>query len=102
MAEQVPQQFTKSEDFKSIYSNNVQFTFSPWDVIFVFGENQSLKDNILLVEQKMKVVMSPQHAKVFAQVLAEQVAKYEQTFGTIQIPTQSVPSEPQPRSKRPS
>jgi hypothetical protein len=104
MADHVPQQFTKAEDFKSIYSNNAQFTMSPWDVVFVFGENQSVKDNILLVEQKMRVVMSPQHAKIFSQVLSDQVSKYEQTFGPIPVPVQPPMTEtqPLPKSKRPS
>ena len=72
---------------------------SPSDVVFMFGENQSVKDNILNVEQHVRIVMSPQHAKVFCQVLTDQISKYEQAFGNIQIPAQpDVPA----KSKKPS
>jgi|SRR5580700_10037123 hypothetical protein len=98
--EQVPQQNTKTADFKSIYSNNVQFTMSPWDVVFMFGENQSVKDNILMVEQSVRVVMSPQHAKVFCQVLTDQIGKYETAFGVIQVPTP--PTQPEVKPTKPS
>jgi len=97
---QVPQQNTKAADFKSIYANNVQLFMSPWDVAFVFGENQSVKDNILMVEQSVRVVMSPQHAKVFAQVLNDQIGRYETTFGTIQIP--SPPQQSDTKTGKPS
>jgi len=86
---QIAQAFTKSPDYKSVYSNNVNMTLTPFDFVFVFGENQGVKDNILSVDLHARVTMSPQHAKVFAQVLAENVAKYEQTFGPIVTPSQA-------------
>jgi len=88
--QQVPQQTTKSENFRSLYSNNVSMTITPWDVVFAFGENQSVKDSILLVELHTRIVMSPQHAKIFSQVLATQISKYEETFGPISIPNQPI------------
>ena len=71
----------------------------PYDVVFMFGENKAVKDNILLVEQHTKIVMSPQHAKVFSQVLARQISKYEETFGTISIP---IPATEPEGKKKPS
>lgn len=102
MLNTVPQTSTKAQDFKSVYSNNVQFTISPWDVVFMFGENQGVKDNqILLVEQTVRVVMSPQHAKVFSQVLRDQINKFEEAFGTINIPT-NPQAQPDAQAKKPS
>jgi len=83
----VPQQITKTSDFKSAYSNNAQITVTPWDVVFVFGENQTVRDNILHVDIHTRVVMSPQHAKVFSKVLSDNIAMYEEKFGTIMLPT---------------
>jgi len=31
--------------------------------------------------------MSPQHAKVFSKVLSDNIAMYEEKFGTIMLPT---------------
>jgi len=85
--QQVPQQITKADNFRSVYSNNVQMTASPWDVVFVFGENQEVKNSILMTEVHTRIVMSPQHAKNFAQVLAGQISQYEKMFGVISIPS---------------
>lgn len=93
---QVAQQVTKAPDFKNLYSNNVQLTATPFDIVFIFGENQALKDNFLIVEQLAKVTMSPQHAKVFSQLLADNIAKWEQTFGPIVVP------KPPEAERRPS
>lgn len=98
MAENVAQQISKSQDFKSAYSNNVTLTITPWDVVFTFGENQAVKDNILIVEHQAKITMSPQHAKAFSQVLAENIAKWEVTFGPIVVPKQPGDAE----TKKPS
>jgi len=100
MAENVAQQISKSPDFKSAYSNNVTLTITPWDVVFIFGENQAVKDNILIVEHQAKITMSPQHAKVFAQVLVDNIAKWEQTFGPIVVPKQTSTGELE--TKKPS
>lgn len=94
----VPQQITKTSDYKSLYSNNVNLTITPFDFVFSFGENQALKDNILIVDLHTKITMSPQHAKVFSQVLAENVAKWEQMFGPIMTPAQT----PEAAAKKPS
>jgi hypothetical protein len=88
-APQVAQQLNKTPDYKAVYSNNVNLTLTPFDFVFVFGENQSVKDNILIADIHTKVTMSPQHAKVFAQLLIENVNKWEQTFGPIVTPAQA-------------
>jgi len=87
--QQIAQQVNKTSDFKSVYSNNVNLTITPFDFVFTFGENQGVQNNILIVDVHTKVTMSPQHAKVLSHVLAENVAKWEQTFGPIVTPAQA-------------
>jgi hypothetical protein len=86
---QIAQQLNKTTDFRSVYTNNVQLTSTPYDFTFVFGENQAIKDNILIVDLHTKVTMSPQHAKVFAQILLDNLGKWEQAFGPIVAPNQA-------------
>jgi len=77
---------TQAPDFHSIYSNNVAFTMSAFDLSFIFGEITNVEDRVLNVNQKLRVTMSPQHAKAFALVLLQNLKTYEQTVGPIVLP----------------
>jgi hypothetical protein len=79
----------RSPDYRSIYANNAAFTMSAFDFSAIFGEILGIADDKIHVEQKIKVTMSPQHAKLFAQVLMQNVETFEKTFGTIPLPPQS-------------
>src|SRR5271157_1489272 len=76
----------KLPDFRSVYANNTAFNVSTFDFSMTFGEIVGLLDGRLTVEQHTKVTMSPLHVKVSLQVLAQQVAQFEQQFGEIKIP----------------
>ncbi|PYX42551.1 MAG: hypothetical protein DMG83_20500 [Acidobacteria bacterium] len=69
----------------SIYANNAEIAVTTWDFRFKFGEIEKISENEITVAERVRVVMSPQHAKVFCTLLAEHVAKYEQAFGEIVI-----------------
>lgn len=72
------------------YCNNVQIIHSLWDFNFEFaqmapiprGENEPPEVAHNLVE---RIVMSPQHAKAFLAVLAQNVEQWEEQFG--ELPT---------------
>lgn len=69
---------------KKIYCNSANFSFGVFDFVIslktaISGENETPDDVTSLI-------MSPQHAKVFAQVLIEQVRIYEDQFGEIMLP----------------
>lgn len=57
--------------YLSTYSNCVEIGSSPWDIRLLFFE--VLEDEIgnLIREKKAHVVMSPQHAMVFSQILRD-------------------------------
>jgi len=69
----------------SIYANNAEINVTTWDFRFRFGEIETLSPQAITVAERVRVVMSPQHAKVFSRVLAENIAKYEQAFGEIAV-----------------
>lgn len=77
-----------SPNFVNFYANNVEIGVSVWDMRFIFGEIMGVKDKQLLVEKRARIVMSLQHAKVFAALLAQQIEKLEQRFGEIQLLTE--------------
>jgi hypothetical protein len=80
----------RAADFRSFYANNTAFAMSPFDFNLIFGEIVGAKDRKMVVEQKVKVIMSPLHAKIFVQVMVENLKQFEATFGEIKLPEGAV------------
>lgn len=78
----------RASDFRSVYSNNTAFNTSAFDFAMTFGEILDAGGGNLYVEQKVRVVMSPLHAKIFAAIFMNNVRNYEAQFGEIKIPGQ--------------
>jgi hypothetical protein len=92
-AEEQPQQsaqfnYEKDRDFRSVYANNTIFASTAFDFSMTFAEIMEVDPAgaHIKAEQRVKVVMSPLHFKIFAAVCAQNVALYEARFGTIQLP----------------
>jgi len=80
----------------SMYANNVEIKLSAWDVRFWFGEIQNVNPEAkeIMVTRRVRVIMSPQHAKAFSKVLADNIQKYEDAFGELQVePNAGVPTQ---------
>ena len=83
-----------TESAPSIYANNTEVAITTWDVRLKFGEIEKITENEILVAERVRIAMSPQHAKVFSRLLAEHIDKYEKAFGEIQVePVQKESSE---------
>jgi hypothetical protein len=74
-----------AEATPSVYTNHAEITLTTWDFRIKFGEIEKLTPEEVIVSERVRVAMSPQHAKVLSRVLAEHVANYEKAFGEIQI-----------------
>ena len=70
-------------DLEPIYSNFAMIAHSPSEIIVDFAQAMP---NQPQVRVQNRVVMTPLNAKLFLQALQENLAKYEATFGEIQIP----------------
>jgi hypothetical protein len=77
---------TQSPEHQTIYVNNVALQVSPWDFKFDMGKLLEATKEKLSYEVAVTVYMSPQHAKLFAQMVARNVEKYEQQMGEIVLP----------------
>ncbi len=84
----------KGSDYRSVYANNAMFQTGPFDFNIFFGEVAELDESrqIGLVEQHVRVTMSPLHAKLFAALMLHQVRGYEAQFGKINIPPGMIPA----------
>jgi flagellar protein FlaG len=87
-------QLDRSEDYREIYSNSVQVRVSVWDFLLVFGLVHQETPEQVNVNNALGVYLSPQQAKALWNILGQNLAQYEQTFGALAL-------EPQMHSKGP-
>jgi hypothetical protein len=83
----------RSPDFRTIYSNNSGFGINPFDFSFTLNEVTQDEKGEPFIEQKIRVIMPPLHAKLFALLLRQNLKNYENQFGEIKIPG-SIIAEP--------
>ena len=74
---QIPKELTP------VYANLVRITHMPSELVFDFALKMPGPQPAEVLAQ---VLMSPLSAKLFFRAMAENLAKYESTFGEIKIP----------------
>jgi len=75
----------KKSDYRDTYSNSVQVRVNVWDFFLQFGTiNQTGPDEVE-IEYFQGIYLSPQQAKALLNVLQQNVATYEGTFGEIKL-----------------
>lgn len=82
---QAGQVFPKMEipaDLELTYVNLVRIAHSPMDMVFDFAQLVPGGD----AQVKSRVIMSPAGAKLLLRALAENISKYEASYGEIQLP----------------
>jgi hypothetical protein len=77
----------KAENFKTLYANWVQASFTPFDISLVVGQAMSGNaPSTFEVEQKARIIFHPLEAKVVIAMLGKAVETYEKQFGAIPVP----------------
>ena len=81
--------FVKSPDYRTFYSNQVQFATTAFDFALIFGQIEEVTADgaRATIEQHARIVMSPLQFKLFTIVCAQNIKNYESRFGKIQPPT---------------
>ncbi len=82
---------TRSPDYRDSYANSVQVRISVWDFFLYFGTASQDTVDELTIKNFQGIYLSPQQAKALWNVLGQNLAQYEQTFGNVAL-------EPQPPS----
>jgi len=83
-------QLTNAPDYREGYANSVQVRANLWDFFLMFGIlNQTAPDSVT-IHNFQGIYLSPQQAKALANILQQNVAQYESTFGEIRLE----PSQP--------
>jgi hypothetical protein len=87
---------SQTADYREIYANSVQVRVSVWDFQLVFGLASSDSPEQVTIRNNQAVFLSPQQAKALWNVLGQNIAQYEQAFGTLSLEpqNQNFPSGP--------
>ena len=80
-----------SDQYRNSYANSVQVRMSAWDFFLVFGTMHQDSAEQVEVENFQGIYLSPQQAKALMNILGNNLAKYEQTFGTLALEPQFGP-----------
>ena len=87
--------FEKTADYRESYSNSVQVRVSAWDFQLIFGLASAERPDEVTIRNLQAIYLSPQQAKALCQILGQNLAQYEQTFGAINLePNAILPQGP--------
>lgn len=79
----------QADDFRESYANSVQVRVSVWDFQLVFGLASSDSPDQVTIRNHQGIYLSPQQAKALWNVLGQNLAQYEQAFGTLNLEPQN-------------
>lgn len=88
-AQQPQLNLTQSPDYRESYANSVQVRVSVWDFQLVFGLATSESPDQVTIRNHQAIYLSPQQAKALLNVLGQNIAQYEQAFGTLSLEPQT-------------
>lgn len=75
----------QAPDYRETYANSVQVRVSVWDFQLVFGLASSESPDQVTIQNHQAIFLSPQQAKALWNVLGQNIAQYEQAFGTLNL-----------------
>ena len=75
----------RTPDYRDGYANSVQVRLSIWDFHLVFGTIEPQSPDEIKLDNFQGIYLSPQQTKALSNVLAQNIAQYEQTFGPISL-----------------
>jgi hypothetical protein len=93
-ADQPSLKLTTTENYRDGYANSVQVRMSVWDFFLVFGTMSQDAPDELTVQNFQGIYLSPQQAKALWNILGNNLAQYEQAFGTITLEQLPQPGGP--------
>jgi hypothetical protein len=76
-------------DYRENYSNSIQVRANLWDFFLSFGVLDQASPEGVSIQNFQGIFLSPQQAKALFNILQQNIAQYEATFGELRL-------EPQP------
>lgn len=88
-AQQPQVNVVQTPEYRETYANSVQVRVSVWDFQLTFGLASSESPDQVTIRNHQAIFLSPQQAKALLNMLGQNVAQYEQAFGTLSLEPQS-------------
>lgn len=89
MSSPSPQQpqihIVQTSEYREGYANSVQIRVSVWDFLLAFGTMTQTNPEAVQIANFQGIYLSPQQAKALWNILGQNVAHYESTFGEIKL-----------------
>lgn len=83
----------QAPDYRDGYANSVQVRASVWDFLLVFGAARQDVPTEVTLRNFQGIYLSPQQAKALWNLLGQNLAQYEQAFGSITLePSSNFPN----------
>jgi hypothetical protein len=77
----------RRDGYREIAANDMFSQFSPWDFVLTFGNMQTESTpEELVIDELVKIHVSPQFMVRILQTMEVNIAKYESQYGKIQMP----------------
>ena len=86
----------QAPDFKLLYVNHIQASFTPFDISFLMSEALGAEEGKFLIQMKARVTMSPVEAKVFQKIISDTIKNFEKTIGPVTVPDNMMPEDTNP------
>jgi len=77
----------RSPTYREAYANSVRVQVSVWDFFLSFGVMHQDTPEAATIIEEQAIYLSPQQAKALWQLLGQNLAQYEQTFGPLNLET---------------
>jgi hypothetical protein len=85
----------RTPDYRENYANSVQVEVSIWDFRLSFATSGPQAASGLFLRTFQAIHMSPQQGKAFHALFGQYLARYEQTFGPINLQAVDAPDAQQ-------
>lgn len=76
---------SQTEGYEEKYANSVQVRMSLWDFFLMFGTISQTTPDVVNIQNFQGIYLSPQQAKALVNLLNQNLAQYEATFGEIRL-----------------
>lgn len=81
----------RTAGYSATYAENVNVELSLFDFRITVGEIVEVTEDRAVFEDRLSIILSPPHAKVFTALMATNLKKYEAEFGEIKLPEDMFP-----------
>jgi len=88
-AQQPQMNLVQAPDYRESYANSVHIRVSVWDFQLAFGLASADAPDQVSIRHHTAIFLSPQQAKALWNLLGQNLAQYEQAFGTLNLEPQT-------------